>query len=422
MSLLIRNGRVIDPANGTDDISDVFISKGIIASIGHNITKPADMAIDAAGCWVTPGFIDLHAHLREPGYVYKETLNSGGRAAVKGGFTTVCCMPNTNPAIDNVDTVKSIAAASGRYAKILPIACITPGQRGDCLTDMAKLKEAGVCGFSEDGKSVMNARLMKQAFEKAASLNLPVFDHCEDINLANSGVINEGGASARFSLPGITPLAEDIITARDLLLAERAGARIHLCHVSTARSAEMLKNAKSRGMKATGEVCPHYFSLCDEDIISDNGMYKMNPPLRSRNDMEAMRRALAEDVIDVIATDHAPHSEADKSGGFLKAAFGISGLETALGLCVTYLTDAGVLTPFRLIEKLTINPARILGINAGTLSEGAPADIAVIDPEHRWTVNPQNFYSKGKNTPFGNMELKGMVKYTLVNGRVSYGY
>ena len=259
MTLLIKNGRVIDPANQMDEVSDVFISEGIVQSVRRDFTKSADLVINATGCWVTPGFVDLHAHLREPGYEYKENIESGSRAAAKGGFTTICCMPNTKPVIDNPDTVRYINAASGRYARVLPIAGITTEQKGERLTDMALLKDAGVCGFSEDGKSVMNARLMKRAFEITASLDLPVFDHCEDINLANSGVINESRASTRLSLPGITPLAEDIITARDLLLAENVGGKIHLCHVSTQRSAALLKEAKSRGVRASGEVCPHHF-------------------------------------------------------------------------------------------------------------------------------------------------------------------
>ena len=420
MSLLIKNGRVIDPANKKDDVFDVFVSEGLIESVRRGISKAADTVIDAAGRWVTPGFVDLHTHLREPGYKYKETIESGSRAAVKGGFTTICCMPNTNPVIDSPEIVRYVKAKAGPYAKVLPVAGITVGQKGENLTDMALLKDAGACAFSEDGKSVMNALVMKQALEMAASVDLPVFDHCEDIHLANNGVINEGGASARLSLPGITPMAEDVITARDLLLAESAHARIHFCHVSTSGSAGLLKMARNRGVKATGEVCPHYFSMCDEDIGSDSGMYKMNPPLRSYTDMIAMRKALADGIIGVIATDHAPHSETDKSGGFLKAAFGISGLETALGLCICYLIKTGILTPYKLIEKLTANPARVLGIDAGTLSEGAPADITVIDPETRWTVNPSAFFSKGKNTPFAGRTLTGVVEYTIVDGRVAY--
>ena len=422
MSLLIRNGRVIDPANKRDDVSDVFITEGKIESVGHDITKTADTVIDAAGCWVTPGFIDMHVHLREPGYEYKETIETGGRAAVKGGFTTVCCMPNTKPVLDNPEMIADIYAKAGRYAKVLPIGSITRGQQGESLTNIQLLKEAGACGVSEDGKSVADARLMHQALEKAMACNLLVLDHCEDTNLSSGGVINEGTAAKRFSLPGISPLAEDVMTARDLLLAEAAGAQIHLCHISTARSAGLLKDAKRRGVRATGETCPHYFSLHENDILTDDGKYKMNPPLRSYADMLAMRRALAEDVIDVIATDHAPHSGEDKSGGFMKAAFGIVGLETALGLCITNLVNTGVLSPPQLIRKLTVNPARILGISSGTLSEGAPADIAVIDPQFAWTVNPSVFISKGRNTPFGGVRLTGMVKFTLVDGRIVYGH
>jgi dihydroorotase len=421
VSLLIKNGRVIDPANNLDDISDVFVSNGVIETVRRDVSKIAETVVDAAGCWVVPGFIDLHVHLREPGYEYKETIAAGSRAAVAGGFTTICCMPNTSPVIDSPEILAYVRSRAGAYAKVLPIASITLGQKGERLSDMALLKNAGAYGFSEDGKSVLNALIMKQALEHAATLGLPVLDHCEDINLANGGVINEGEVSRRMKLPGIPSAAEDIITARDLLLAESAGAQIHICHISTAVSARLLKEAKARGVNASGEVCPHHFCLCDEDIPEDNGNYKMNPPLRSYADMEAMRRALADDVIDIIATDHAPHSDTDKTGGFLKSAFGVTGLETALGLCITVLVNNGVLSPSRLIRKLTVNPARTLGINAGTLSAGALADIAVIDPERQWAVNPTLFISKGKNTPFGCKTLSGMIKYTVVNGRVVYG-
>ena len=421
MSVLIKNGLVMDPADGINDIADVFISGGKIAAVDRGISKKADTIINAEGRWVTPGLIDLHVHLREPGYEYKETIKSGARAAVKGGFTTICCMPNTNPVIDNPEAVRYIKKKAAGYAKVLPIASITVGQRGEELTDMASLKNAGCVGFSEDGKSVMNARLMKAALERAASLDMPVFDHCEDINLAAGGVINEGRASARLSLPGLTRSAEDVLTARDLLLAADTGARIHLCHVSSAPSLDLIKFAKVQGFKVTAETCPHYFSLCDEDIEHDDGIYKVNPPLRSFGDMISTRRALEDNVIDVIATDHAPHSESDKAGGFMKAAFGVSGLETALSLCMTYLVDIGYVSPYKLIKKMTEVPAKILGIDAGTLRAGAPADVTVIDPEARWTVDPAGFYSKGKNTPFKGKTLIGKVDYTLVDGRVVYG-
>jgi dihydroorotase len=422
MSLLIKNGRVIDPAENLDGEADVYVSNGVIQAVRPGLTKNAKTVLDAAGCWVTPGFIDLHVHLREPGYEYKETVASGSRAAVAGGFTTICCMPNTAPVTDSPEIVRYVLSKSRGYAKVLPIAAITQGQKGERLSDMALLKEAGARGFSEDGKSVPNALLMKRALEQAAALGLPVFDHCEDNDLAGGGVINEGTASKRLNLPGMPCCAEDIMTARDLMLAESAGARIHICHVSSAVSARLLKEAKARGVNASGEVCPHHFCLCDEDIQEDDGNYKMNPPLRSCEDMEAMLNALADDVIDVIATDHAPHSADDKRGGFLKAAFGVTGLETALGLCITNLVNTGILSPSRLIRKLTANPAKILGINAGTLAEGAPADIAVIDPRRQWIVDPLQFISKGKNTPFSGKTLSGMIKYTVVNGRVVYGY
>jgi dihydroorotase len=423
MDLLIKNGRLIDAANNLDNIADIYINEGHIAAIGPETPRSAGQVIDAEGCWVTPGFIDLHTHLRDPGFEYKETILTGSQAAVKGGFTAICCMPNTHPVIDTVQTVEYILqkAAEAGFARVFPIGAITKGQRGEELSPMAELREAGVCAFSEDGKSVANTRLMCKAFETATALGVPIFDHCEDAALAAGGVINAGESAERLHLPGIPGDAEDIATARELLLAQSTGARLHLCHVSTARSAWMLEQAQTHGVKATGEVCPHHFSLCDEDITSDDGQYKMNPPLRSRADMQAMRKALASGVIGVVATDHAPHAASEKSGGFKTAPFGITGLETAFGLCVTELINTQILTPAQLVSKLTANPARILGLHWNGLSVGAEADITVTDPAGQWTVEPAAFYSKGRNTPFNGKKLTGMIKYTLIHGRIVYG-
>jgi dihydroorotase len=419
--ILIRNGRVIDPAGGVDSCRDVLISEGRIEAIVQRVHAACSTReIDASGLWVCPGLIDLHVHLREPGFEYKETIYDGARAAARGGFTSICCMPNTNPATDSPEAIAFIlkkAAAAG-FAKVLPIAAVTKGQSGFELTDMDALAKAGACAFSEDGKSVADSLLIKKAFRKSAELRLPMLSHCEDPSLADNGVINEGAAAQRLNLPGISSDSEDVIIARDLILARSAGAWAHICHMSTKGAVKLLEIAKKQGIRASGEATPHHFSLCDDDIHSDDGNYKMNPPLRTREDMMAIRQGLKYGTIDAIATDHAPHAEDEKNKGFAASPFGIAGLETALGLSISVLVEGGWLEPFQLIEKLSANPAKILGIDAGALKLGLAADIAVINPQKKFTVAPERFLSKGKNSPFCGRRLSGVVEYTIIDGRV----
>jgi dihydroorotase len=423
LRLCIRSGRIIDPANHRDETGGVLIEDGIIAAVGPEADAPdACETIDASGLWVTPGWIDLHTHLREPGFEYKETVYQGAGAALKGGFTTICAMPNTNPVTDCAEIVNFVHAKAQEAggARVLPIGSLTEGQKGARLSRMEDMAAAGVCAFSEDGKSVADAFLMKEALRKSGTLGLPVFLHCEEPSLVRGGVMHESAAARRLGLPSISADAEEVIIARDLILAQYADVHIHICHISTAGGVRLLRQAKQAGVRASGEVCPHHFTLCCEDIPGDDGMYKMNPPLRSARDRLALWEGLADGTIDAIATDHAPHAPEEKNKGFMGSAFGVAGLETALALCVTRLVRPKILTPSQLIQKCAANPAKILGIGAGTLSVGARADITLIDPQKEIMVNPETFFSKGKNTPFGGWKLIGAVVCTIMDGRIVY--
>lgn len=433
MLILIKNGYVIDPASDREGIFDILIENDKILKVqsAMNIgsvkqeaeAKGAEFTlIDATGRYVMPGFIDLHVHLREPGFEYKETIATGSMAAAAGGFTTICPMPNTKPAIDSEDlillTLKK--AQEDGVVTILPIAAITLGQEGKELVAVQKLKSAGAVAISEDGKSLMDTALYAEALRLAAACQLPVFAHCEDKMLAANGVINAGKKAEELKLVGISNAVEDIITARDILLAKETGAVLHLCHVSTKDSLRMLALAKAEGLAVTGETCPHYFTLADEDIPCDNADYKMNPPLRSERDKMAMIEALKKDVIDVIATDHAPHSKEEKSRSFSEAPFGISGLETAFSLTYTELVKKGHLTPRQMVEKLSVNPARILGYDRGCIGEGKVADLVIANPDEEYSIDRDSFYSKGKNTPFHGRRVSGRIEYTFVAGKPVY--
>ena len=420
MKLLIQNGRVIDPANGRDGRFDILITDGTITKVAESIADSADEIIDAAGKWVVPGLIDLHVHFREPGFTRKETIATGSRAAALGGFTTVCCMPNTKPVVDNEILVEYVKMKAEREAvvNVLPIGAITKGQNGEELADIGSMARAGACAVSEDGKSVDNAALMKTALKYAGMFNIPVLDHCEDKLLTGSGQMHAGAQAALMGLAGISPESEEVIMARDIILAKDAGAHLHICHISTAGAAQLLREAHARGEHITAEVCPHHFTLCDEDITDYDANFKMAPPLRSRADVAAMKEALADGTIAVIATDHAPHHIDEKNCEFAAAANGIVGLETAIALSITELVRAKVLTPMQLVEKLTLNPAKILGIGKGTLSEGADADIAIIDTETPYTVDVNTFASKSKNSPFHGREVYGKVTHTVCGGKV----
>lgn len=418
-SLLIKNGRVIDPANKIDAIKDVFVCDGIIKGVADEINEVADKVIDAKGCWVTPGFIDLHVHLREPGFERKETIATGTRSGAMGGFTTVCAMPNTNPVTDNeilVEYIKMKAEKEG-VINVLPIGAITKGQNGEELAEIGKMAEAGICAISEDGKSVGNPSLMKTALKYAKMFNLPVFDHCEEISLAK-GSMNAGDRASILGLKGISNDSEELIVSRDMILADAVNAKIHLCHISTEGSVELIRQAKERGVQVTAEATPHHFTLCDEDINDYDANYKMNPPLRARKDLEAIRQALKDNIIEVIATDHAPHHVDEKNCEFEKAANGITGLETAFALGVTELVEKNVLTPYELIEKMAYNPAKILNSDRGCLSAGAVADITITNPDDEYVIDVEKMVSKGKNTPFGGRKVKGKVLYTIVGGNI----
>ena len=419
MKILIKNGRVIDPANNTDETRDLLIDGKTIVKSGKNITESADRVIDASGMWVTPGLIDLHVHLREPGQEYKETIATGTRAAARGGFTTVCCMPNTDPVIDSDILAEYIALKAEKYGavNVLPVGAITKGQKGQELAGIGKMAEVGICAVSEDGFSVENPALLKTAMKYASMFGLPVFSHCEETRL-KSGLINAGDHAAKMGFAGISSDAEEVAVIRDIILARSTGVRLHICHISAAGAIEYLAAAKARGERVTAEATPHHFTLIDEDITDYDANYKVSPPLRSRRDRDAIIAALKSGVIDVIASDHAPHHYDETNCEFEIAENGISGLETSLALGVTELVGKGALTPSELIAKMTINPARIIRSDRGTLSEGSVADVCVIDAENPYKIDPAEFESKGKNTPFGGREVRGKAVYTIVSGEI----
>lgn len=422
MTILIKNGRLINPSENLDKVMDIFVEDGIIKEKAESIEKQADTVIDAAGCYVMPGLIDLHVHFRDPGLTYKEDIETGSKAAAKGGFTTVCCMPNTKPVVDNVETVKYIIEKGEKtgLTNVLPVGAVTKNMAGVEITDVEELKKAGICAISEDGKSVMNSGVYRKAMKNAAKANVPVLAHCEDINLVEGGVINLGDKSSELGVKGISNAVEDVIAMRDIMLAKETGATLHLCHCSTKDSVEMVKRAKEEGIKVTAEVCPHHFSMCSDDITSNDGNFKMNPPLRAREDMEALIKGLQDDIMDVISTDHAPHSAEEKAKDLEHAQFGIVGLETSVALTVTNLVKKGYLTPMQMAAKMSYNPAKVLGIPKGTLDEGKIADITIIDPDKEYTIDVNTFESKGKNTPFDGYKVSGEVEYTILNGKVVY--
>lgn len=422
MGTLIRNGRVIDPASGKDGIYDILVEDGMIAGVDASISKGDNDIIDAAGCFVMPGLVDLHVHFREPGFEYKETIKTGSMAAAHGGVTTVFPMPNTKPVIDSVDMYDKVQTIIDRDAvvNVHQVASVTLRQQGETPVDVAALKKAGCIAISEDGKSVMNSQVYREAMKAAAAEDVLVMAHCEDKNLVNGGALNEGVASRRYHVNGITNAVEDVIVARDILLSKETGCRLHLCHCSTADSVKLIKAAKDEGLNVTGEVCPHHFMLCDEDIIEDNADYKMNPPLRSRADMEAVREGLRNGTMDVISTDHAPHSAEEKAKPIGAAPFGITGIETSLCLTYTGLVLTGILTPMQMVEKMSYNPAKIAGIDRGTLLPGRPADIIIVNVDDEIVIDRNNFVSKGHNTPFDGYKVKGIVEYTIVGGKIVY--
>ena len=435
MKALVQNGRLIDPLQGIDEICDIHIEGGRIQEVrkrgGAEARKkknpavraarlPGYQVIDATGMYVVPGLIDLHVHLREPGFEYKETIKTGTGAAARGGFTSVCCMPNTRPVNDNASVTEFIlskARVEGSCS-VLPIGAITKGQKGEELAEFSLMREAGCVAFSDDGRPVMDSLLMRRALEYSRVHDLPVISHCEDLALAASGVMNEGLLSVTLGLRGTPAQAEEIMVARDISLAELTGGRLHIAHVSTAGSVEIIRAAKRRGIAdVTAETCPHYFSITEEAVREYDANAKVNPPLRRQSDVEAIREGLRDGVIDAIATDHAPHHRDEKEGEFDLAPSGISGLETAVGLAMRLVAD-GVLSMTMLVEKMAVNPARIVGSGGGTLKPGADADLVIIDPRREYRVDAGDFASKGRNTPFGGWLLPAVPVVTIWKGKV----
>lgn len=422
MILLIKNGTVINPGDKTTTKADVLVKDGKMTKIAPAIKDAADDILDAKGCYVMPGFIDLHVHLRDPGLEYKEDIQTGGAAALHGGFTTIVAMPNTKPVADKPDVINYVKHKAEAVTKVhvLQAGAVTKGQKGEELADIRGMAAAGSPAISEDGKSVMNAQLYREGMKIAAEEGLAVLAHCEDINMVHGGVLNADAKSKELGFAGITNSVEDVIVARDILLAKETGVRLHLCHCSTKDSVRMVELAKEEGLPVTAEVCPHHFCMTSDDITEDDANYKMNPPLRTKEDVEALKKGLADDIMDVIATDHAPHAAREKEQGIQKAPFGIVGLETAAALTYTELVKPGILTPMQMAEKMSYNPAKVLGLEKGTVAEGSHADLTIFDPECEWVINPAEFLSKGKNTPFGGKKVTGKVKATIVDGEIAY--
>ena len=421
MAIHIAGGHVIDPGR-FNGVADVLIDEGRVVAVGPHLKVPAGATkIDATGRLVLPGFVDLHVHFREPGFEYKESIQSGAAAAVAGGFTSVCCMPNTNPVNDNqaiTEFMLDRARAAG-LANVFPIGAITKGSEGKELAEIGDLRRAGCVAISDDGKPVMNSLVMRRAMEYALAFDVPVVDHCEDLHLAEGGCMNEGAISTELGLPGMPAAAEDVMVARNVALAELTGARLHLAHISTEGSVRMVREAKSRGLKVTAEACPHHFTITEEVVRGYNTYAKMNPPLRTWKDVQAIKEGLRDGTIDVIATDHAPHATQEKQLGFTEAPFGIVGLETALPLTFA-LVDEGVLSLESAVDKLSTAPAKVFGLAKGTLAVGADADVAIVDQQEQWEVDPAKFRSKSRNTPFAGWKVKGRVTTTIVGGRVVF--
>ncbi len=421
--IVIRGGRVIDPARQIDTIADIALIDGKIGAIGHDIGQPDDaLELDGAGRIIAPGLIDLHVHLREPGQEDIETVASGAMAAAAGGFSAVCAMPNTDPVTDNQAAVGFIVSQAQRAgkARVYPIGAISLGQKGQQLAEFGELVGAGAVAVSDDGKPVVSSHMMRTALEYARTFNIPVADHCEDPTLAAGGAMHEGIVSTRLGLKGIPAAAEEIMVARDILLAELTGGHVHLCHMSTRGSVELIRRAKERGIRVTAEACPHHFTLTHEECEGYNTNAKMNPPLREPEDREAIRHALRDGTIDVICTDHAPHHYDAKEREFDDAPNGIIGLETALGLAITELVGGGLVSLPELVNLMSTMPARVFNLPGGTLAPGAPADVVIIDPTAPWIVDPTTFYSKSRNTPFGGRQLTGRAVATVVRGQVVF--
>lgn len=428
--MVILNGHVLDPETGLHELADVEvcqdrIKKIYVKSKGEAYVASGDEdVIDAQGKYVMPGFIDLHVHFRDPGFTYKEDICTGSKSAAAGGVTTVCTMPNTKPVVDSVETLTEIYKKADEEAivRVKQLSAITKGMNNEELVDMKAMHQAGAVAFSEDGKSVMDINLYREAMKQAAELGAIVMAHCEDKNLVGKGVLNEGVASEKYNVPGIPNSVEDVITARDIFLAHEAGTKLHLCHCSTKGTVELMRMAKRLGANVTAEVCPHHFTLTDADITSADSNYKMNPPLRTEEDVRALIEGLVDGTMDVISTDHAPHSDEEKAKYFDEAPFGIVGLETSAALTYTALVDTGLMDIMDMAKKMSYNPAKVLGIESdfGKITEGAKADLVLFDANNEWEVDSSKFLSKGHNTPYNGKVLKGRVTHTFVDGKLVY--
>jgi len=419
---LIRQGRLVDPAAGIGGVMDILIENGKVAVIGSSIHEPEAEVIDAEGLVVCAGLVDMHVHLREPGFEYKETIETGTAAAAQGGFTAVACMPNTRPATDSPEQISYVLAKAGEACgvRVLPIGAVTVGQKGQELTDFEALKQAGAVALSDDGVPVQNANLVRDALIKAKRKNLTVLSHCEDADMVKNYAVNEGKVSRQLRLPGRPAIAEELQVMRDAMLAEETGGAVHICHVSTAKAVNIIRRYKRRCVAITCETCPQYFTLTEDEVLKQGALARINPPLRTKADVEGIIAGLKDGTIDAIVTDHAPHSAEEKARPLSEAPSGMVGLETSLALTLTALYHTGEMSLSDILRKMTINPACILRINSGRVALGCDADLTIFDPNEEWTIDPEQFKSKSRNTPFGGYQVKGRVKYTIVGGKVVY--
>jgi len=422
LKLLIRSGRLVDPVGGIGGIMDILLENGLISVIGSELTVPDAKVIDAAGLVVCAGLVDMHVHLREPGFEYKETIATGSAAAVGGGFTSIACMPNTRPPVDTPEAVAFVRSQAKRagLANVFPIAAVSVGQRGEALTDAEALRTAGAVALSDDGLPVQSANLMRDALIRASCRKLTILAHCEDATMVGNKAVNEGRVSRLLGLDGRPAIAEELMVMRDAMLAEETGAPVHICHVSTSRSVGIIRRYKRKGVPITCETCPQYFTLTEDEILTQGSLARVNPPLRTQADIDAVIAGLKDGTIDVIATDHAPHSKEEKALPLTEAPSGMVGLETALGVTLTALYHTGKMDLSDILRKMTVNPAHILRIPKGRLAIGTDADLVLFDPDEEWTVEPERFFSKGRNTPFAGKKLRGKVKYTVAGGKIVY--
>lgn len=423
MGILIKNGHILNPPTGTDEIMDLYVEGDRVTKMQKDLVAGMDdQVIDASGCYVFPGFIDLHVHLRDPGLTAKEDIETGSRAAAHGGYTTIVAMPNTKPVADCPEVIHYVhdKAAEVGLTHVLQVGSVTKGMEGKELSDLSGMIQAGIPAISEDGKSVMDSGLYREAMKVVAKADIPVLAHCEDINLVQGGVINQGNKAKELGVSGISNAVENVIVARDIMLAEETGARLHLCHCSTKESVELVRDAKKKGIKVSGEVCPHHFTLTEDDIVEGDANYKMNPPLRTKADVDALKAGLRDGIMEVISTDHAPHTAEEKAKDLKSAPFGIVGMETAAALTHTELVQGGYLSPMGMAEKMSTNPARILGIDKGDISVGHLADITIFDPRDTYEIHAVEFASKGKNMPFEGRKVTGRVVGTILDGRIVY--